>query len=167
MDDVEKNPEVELENTNTEAEQDNQQEEEKFDWKAEALKQQAIASRLKKKLGQPQPLSTKEKPDDEIVKSVKRLEEIESKRQFGFENQLSPEETDFVYKISGGKPTKEILEDPFVKSGLEGYRSKKRLEANTPSGSSSSSIFKSKQFNEMSKDEQRKAFEEASPLNRK
>lgn len=166
MDDVETTPEVELEQTNTEAELDNQQEE-KVDWKAEALKQQAIASRLKKKLGTQPTLQTKEKPDDEIVKSVKRLEEIENKRQFGFENGLSPEETDFIFKVSQGKPSKDDLENPFIKAGLEGYRSKKRLEANTPSGSSSSSIFRSKEFDEMSKDEQRKAFEAASPLNRK
>jgi hypothetical protein len=164
--DVEKNPEVELENTNTEAQLDNEQEEQ-FDWKAEALKNKAIADRLKRKLAQPQTLSTKEKPDDEIIKKVSRLEEIESKRQFGFENNLSPEETDFVYKVTGGVPKKEILEDPFIKAGLEGYRSKKRLEANTPSGSSSSSIFKGKEFKEMSEDDRRKAFEEASPLNRK
>ena len=58
-------------------------------------------------------LEAKEEPDREIVKSVKRLEEIENKRQFGFEHQLSPEETDYIFKISGGKPTKEILEDTF------------------------------------------------------
>lgn len=168
MEDVEKNLDVEQANINTEAELDNQQEEDSFDWKAEALKNKAIADRLKRKLSQPQvPLKTNEEPDREIVKSVKRLEEIENKRQFGFEHNLSPEETDFVFKISGNKPTKEILEDPFVKSGLEGHRSKKRLEANTPSSSSSSSPFKVKQFNEMSDDEKRKAFEEASPLNKR
>lgn len=168
MEDAEKNLDVEQVNNNAEAELDNQQEEEQFDWKAEALKNKAIADRLKRKLAQPpQTLKTNEEPDKEIVKSVKRLEEIENKRQFGFEHQLSPEETDFVFKISGGKPSKEVLEDPFVKSGLEGYRSKKRLEANTPSSSSSSSPFKTKQFNEMSEDEKRKAYEEASPLNRR
>ena len=167
MEDVEKNPEAEQENINTEAEQDNQQEEEQFDWKAEALKNKAIADRLKKKLANPPTLLTKEKPDYEIVKSVKRLEEIESKRQFGFEHSLSPEETDFLFRATGGNPTKETLEDPFIKGGLESYRSKKRLEANTPSGSSSSSIFKGKEFKEMSEDEKRKSFEEASPINRK
>jgi hypothetical protein len=167
MEDVEKNPQEEEAKIPTEVELDNPQpEEEQFDWKAEALKQQAIASRLKKKLSNP-PLPTNEAPDENIVKSVKRLEEIENKRQFGFEHQLSPQETDFVFKISGNKPTKEILEDPFVKSGLEGYRSKKRLEANTPSSSSSSSIFKGKQFNEMTIDEKRKAYADASPINKK
>jgi hypothetical protein len=112
-------------------------------------------------------LKVNDEPDREIVKSVKRLEELENKRQFGFENGLAPEETDFVFKITGGKPDKDILQDPFVKSGLEGYRSKKRLESNTPSPSSSSSPFRGKQFKEMSEDEKKRAFEEASPLNKK
>lgn len=115
----------------------------------------------------PVQLPTKKEADDEIVKSVKRLEEIENKRQFGFENNLSPEETDFIFKVSQGKPTKEDLENPFIKAGLEGYRSKKRLESNTPSSSSTSKVFRDKQFSEMSKEEQQKAFEAASPLLRK
>lgn len=126
--------------------------------KFKSMQRKAIAYDATKKN---KPLQTKEEPDKEIYKSVKRLEEIESKRQFGFENQLSPEETDFVFKITGGKPDKTILENPFVKSGLEGYRSKKRIESNTPSSSSSYSPFKGKSFKEMSDDERKSAYEEA------
>lgn len=131
-----------------------------------------IAIRAKKaeaelKLLKRSKLETSEEPDREIVKSVKRLEEIENKRQFGFENNLSPEETDFMFRATGGKPTKESLEDPFIKGGLESYRSKKRLEANTPSSSSSSSPFRSKPFKEMTEEERKRAFEEKSPLNKR
>lgn len=114
----------------------------------------------------PKPLVAKEEPNNEIAQKVNRLEEIENKRQFGFEHQLSPEETDYVFKISGGKPSKEVLEDPFVKAGIDGYRSKKRLENNTPSSSPSSSPFRGKQFSEMSEDDKKKTFEEKSPLAR-
>lgn len=126
--------------------------------KFKSMQRKAIAYDAQKKN---KPLTAKQEPDKEIYKSVKRLEEIESKRQFGFENSLSPEETDFVFKLTGGKPDKEILDNPFVKSGLEGYRAKKRIEANIPSSSSSSSPFRGKSFKEMSDDERKSAYEEA------
>lgn len=109
------------------------------------------------------PLSTRDS-DDPIVKKVEKLETIEAKRQFGYENNLSPQETDFVFRISGGKPDKKILEDPFVKSGLEGYRASKRVAENTPGSSSKSPIFQGKKYDDMTEDERRKAFEEHSPI---
>ena len=131
--------------------------------KFKSMQRKAIAYDAGKK---DKALLTKEEPDREIVKKVNRLEEIENKRQFGFENQLSPEETDFIFKMERN-PTKEVLDNPFVKAGLEGYRAKKRIESNTPSSSSSFSPFKGKEFKEMSEDEKRKSFEESSPLNKK
>ncbi len=126
--------------------------------KFKSMQRKAIAYDAQKKN---KTLPAKQEPDKEIYKSVKRLEEIESKRQFGFENNLSPEETDFVFKITGGKPDKDILENPFVKSGLEGYRAKKRIEANIPNSSSSSLHFQGKQFKDLSEEDRKKAFEEA------
>jgi hypothetical protein len=102
--------------------------------------------------------------EDPIVKKVEKLETIEAKRQFGYENGLSPQETDFVFRISGGKPDKKILEDPFVKSGLEGYRASKRVENNTPGTNSKSPIFQGKKYDDMSEEERRKSFEEHSPI---
>lgn len=99
--------------------------------------------------------------DEGIISSVKKLEMIEAKRQFGYENSLSPEETDFIFKMTGGKPDKTVLENPFVKSGLEGHRASKRVEANTPGSSSRSPIFQGKEFSEMTKDEQKKSYEAA------
>lgn len=100
--------------------------------------------------------------DPEIVSRLSKIELIEAKRQFGFENQLSPEETDFVFKFSQGKPNKEILADPFVKSGLEGYRQSKRVSENTPGSSSRGFVQSSKGFAEMTDAERKQAFEEAS-----
>lgn len=113
------------------------------DWKAEALKQKAINQRLSKKL-----VASPEKPkqdlpektDDDIRLTVKELQMAEKKRQFGYEHGLSPEETDAVFKLSPN-PTKEVLDDPFVKGGLASLRAKKRVAENTPSSSSRSASF--------------------------
>ncbi len=153
----EENTEIEQE-IDTEEQQENAQTVDTTDWKSEALKYKAIADRHRKKSTQPI-TNPKQGLDDETVSTVKRLALLEEKRQFGFENQLSPEETDFVFKISQGKPAKEILEDPFVKAGLDGYRSSKRLEANTPGSSSRSAVFNEKPFTELSEEDRKKTFE--------
>lgn len=114
------------------------------DWKAEALKQKAIAQRYAKKLFKgevPTPkkdLPTKE--TDDIRLTVKELQMAEKKRQFGYEHGLSPEETDAVFKLSPN-PTKEVLNDPFVKGGLAQLRAIKRVADNTPKSSSRSASF--------------------------
>jgi hypothetical protein len=156
---AEETTEVEQEINEAEVEQDNTTEEDKIDWRAEALKQTAIANRLKKKLSQPIIPKQEPKIDDEIVKDVNYLKQVEAKRQFGFEHNLSPEETDYAFKFSGGKPTKEILEDPFFKGGLDSLRAKKRLEANIPGSSSRSSVFSDKPFTELTPEERKKQFE--------
>lgn len=159
MEDVEK-AEVEQE-INTEVEQEIPQEEEvdSTDWKAEALKNKAIAERLRKKLTTQPIIKPNPEHDDEIVKTVKNLAMLEEKRQFGFENNLSPKETDYAWKFAGGKPSKEVLEDDFFKGGLESLRAKQRLENNTPSSSSHSPVFGDKLFSELSEEEKAKAFE--------
>lgn len=113
------------------------------DWHKEALKYKAIAQRYAKKVqgGTPAPkqdLPTKE--TDDIRLTVKELQMAEKKRQFGYEHGLSPEETDAVFKLSPN-PTKEILEDSFVKGGLASLRAKKRVADNTPNSSSRSASF--------------------------
>lgn len=109
-------------------------------WKAQAIKNNAIASRLAKKLNlngsSPKPeLPTKE--NEEVGKRIGTLELAEKKRQFGYEHGLSPEETDSVFRLNPN-PTKAVLEDPFVKGGLAALRAKKRISDNTPSSSSRS-----------------------------
>lgn len=113
------------------------------DWKAEALKYKAIAQRYAKKKegGTPAPKQALTEKNDDIRLTVKELQLAETKRQFGYANDLSPEETDAVFKLSPN-PTKEVLNDPFVKGGLAALRAKKRVEENTPRSSSRSATFK-------------------------
>lgn len=98
--------------------------------------------------------------DPEFVSRLSKIEQIEAKRQFGFENQLSPEETDYIFTFSNGKPTKEALENPFVKAGIEGFRQSKRAEANIPGTSTKGFMHTGKTFGELSEAEQKQAFEE-------
>jgi len=104
-----------------------------------------------KKLKQPQQLTAKKEPDD-IHLTVQELKLAEKKRQFGYEHSLSPDEVDAVFKINQN-PTKEDLDNPFVKGGIDALRAKKRVESNTPSPSSK--IFKvgGKAWGEMTSEE--------------
>lgn len=78
-----------------------------------------------------------EEKHDDIRSTVAELKLAETKRQFGYENGLSPEETDFVFKING-KPTKDALNDVAIKGALQAIRSQKKVADNTPSASRSS-----------------------------
>ena len=76
-----------------------------------------------------------EKQDD-IRVTVAELKMAEVKRQYGYEHSLSPEETDFVFKLSQ-KPTKETLDDVAIKGALQAIRAKKKINDNTPRASRS------------------------------
>lgn len=73
------------------------------------------------------------KSRDNLANDVASLKESDRKRQFGYENNLSPEETDLVFQFNRN-PSKKTLKHPFVSGGLEKLRSKKRLDANMSSG---------------------------------
>lgn len=88
---------------------------------------------------------------------LSRLEQAEAKRMFGYENNLSPEETDAVFRLNPN-PTKETLADPFVKGGLEAIRARKRVENATPSPSNRSSAVDGKVWTEMTAEERAKNF---------
>ena len=103
------------------------------------------------------PLETK--PDD-ITSTVKRLELAETKRQYGYEHDLSPEETDFVFKLNP-KPTKEMLEDVAVKGALTALRSKKKVEDNIPRASRSSGFTLPTKKTPLTADEKQEAFDKA------
>lgn len=82
-------------------------------------------------------IKEEKKPDSEIEglkTTVDSLALAEKKRQFGYENNLSPAETDAVFRINPN-PTKETLKDPFVEGGLAKLKSLKRVEENTPGSS--------------------------------
>jgi hypothetical protein len=130
------------------------------DWQKEALKYKAIAQRYAKKVqgGSPAPKQDlTEKKDDDIRLTVKELQLAEKKRQFGYEHGLSPEEADAVFKLTPN-PTKEVLDDPFVKGGLASLRAKKRVAENTPSSSSRSASLDI-DHSKATPDEKQKAFE--------
>lgn len=128
------------------------------DWEAEAKKWKAIAERNKKK-NINKPKSNKSEDENDLRKDVETLKLSEQKRQFGYEHGLSPEETDKIFSITSN-PTKETLEDPFVKAGIEAIRKTKKLESNTPSSNSKSVQLDRKKMSEMSPAEQNKAWQE-------
>lgn len=88
-----------------------------------------------------------------IEDKVSQLELAERKRQFGYDNGLSPVETDRVFQINPN-PTKEILDDPFVKGGLSAIKAKEKLSQNMPGASTGSGTFAAgKDLDKLSPDE--------------
>ena len=115
-------------------------------------KNKQLYARLKKQ-------ATAEKPKlksdglGEAGTRLSRLELLEAKRQFAWENNLSPDETDKVFSLTQN-PTKETLKDPFIQAGLEGIRALKRVSEATPSTSGAAKRYSGKSFDELSVDEQ-------------
>jgi hypothetical protein len=157
-----------LEGTNPELleeELDIEVEEESTDTQEELAKKDEIIRQLTARAKKAETLIKSKatyKPNEDIdgIKSVvSRLELAEKKRQFGYENNLSPEEADYIFKINN-KPSKELLEDPFIKGGLEAIRSAKRTAENMPSTSSRSPRFEMPKKEDITEDDKQKAFEE-------
>lgn len=97
--------------------------------------------------------------DTDIKSTVQSLKLAEDKRQFGYEHNLSPVEVDAIFKVNPN-PTKETLEDPFVKGGLSAVRSKGKVENNIPRASRGNSPLASrKKLSEMTPNEKQDAFE--------
>jgi len=126
---------------------------------ATEAKNRQLYARLKKD-EQPKESVKSETTDDfsDIRSTVQKLSLSEQKRQFGYENNLSPEETDAVFRLNP-KPDKKTLEDPFVKGGLEAIRPKRRVEGATPSSTGKASTVNGKTFAEMNADERKANFE--------
>lgn len=125
-----------IEETQLETEQTDQTkvatlEAQKVHWREKAQKLALEVEALRAQV--PKVETKKEEPEEltGIKETVSQLKLAETKRQFGYEHGLSPEETDAVFKLNPA-PTKETLEDPFVKGGLEAIRAKKKLADNTP-----------------------------------
>jgi hypothetical protein len=122
----------------------------------------ARAKRAEAKLTENKPPAQNKKPekkDDDIRQTVEQLALAEQKRQFGYENNLSPDETDYIFKVNPN-PTSELLNDPFIKGGLDAVRSKKRDVQNTPSLNSRSPRFELPKKKDMNSDDKQIAFEE-------
>lgn len=71
---------------------------------------------------------------DSLEEFRQKSELAETKRQYGYENELSPEEVDLVFRFSK-KPTAKTLRDPAIRGALEGFRSHKRAKNNIPGSS--------------------------------
>lgn len=123
------------------------------------MKRKAIAYDSKGKPAR-QKLPAKNEEIESIRKDVSDLKLERQKRQFGFEHGLSPDETDKIFQLNPN-PTKETLEDEFVKAGLAAIRAKKRVAANTPGSSASAPRFApGKKRSEMTSAEKQAAHEE-------
>lgn len=87
-----------------------------------------------------------------------KLDMIESKRQFAYENGLSPKETDVVFKLTK-RPTAKFLKQPYVQGALQAIRSSQNVRDNTP-GSGGRPAFKvgDKDFNELPADQKQANF---------
>lgn len=123
-------------------------------WRSKAKKLEEMAETKP----EPQPTkSTDETQDFDLHQTVKQLSDAEKKRQFGYRHGLSPEETDAVFRINPN-PSKEDLEDPFVKGGLEAIRAKRRVQSATPSSSGGSSRVEVTKLKDMKPDEANQAY---------
>lgn len=88
---------------------------------------------------------------DDISKRLSTLELEKEKRQFGYENNLSPEETDrvFIFAQGANKQPKDVLSDPFIKSGLASLRATNKTSSATPRPSSRAPVVEGKSFNQL------------------
>jgi hypothetical protein len=110
---------------------------------------------LKKSKAKPQ-TKLKDEDGEDIRAIVKSLELAEKKRQFGYEHGLSPQETDYLFRLNPN-PSKELLEDDFIKGGIQAIRAKTKVEANIPSSSASSGrVAPPKPLSEMTAEEKQK-----------
>lgn len=101
------------------------------------------------------PLQTA-KPEESFVKDIAELKLAEKKRQFGYKNGLSPEETDKLFRYAGDTNPDEVLKDPFFQSGLKEFRRTNRVQDAIPSSSNRSTKVDGKTFAEMTSEERSK-----------
>ncbi len=97
--------------------------------------------------------------DDPLNSRLQAIEISNAKRDFGYNNSLSPAETDLVFKFANGKPTAKTLENPFVKGGLEHLRTSNNLKNNLSQGSGASTFeVEGKKWDDLKSDEKQTNF---------
>lgn len=135
---------------------------EAVDWKAKALeleqKNKQLYARLKKPAKAEKP-SLKSEEFGEIRNAVSDVVLWKQKMQYGYEHGLSPEETEKVFQFAKA-PTKETLDDPFIKAGLAAIRKERRIAEATPSPTGRSSKVEGKSFGELKPEERAKNFDQ-------
>lgn len=69
-----------------------------------------------------------------VEKTVKETQLLERKRSFGYDNNLSPKQVNYVFRLTK-RPTTAFLAKPHVKAALDAIKSQENIARNTPSGS--------------------------------
>lgn len=103
-------------------------------------------------------LQTPEKPkiEEDVISDVKELKQEAKKRQFGYKNNLSPEETDLLFRYAGDSDPSEVLKDEDFKELLEVKRRKSRVADAIPSSSNRAVSVEGKSFKDMTPAERQK-----------
>lgn len=99
-----------------------------------------------------------EKPTapDEVTSRIDKLEISERKRQFGYRHNLSPDETDLLWRMSGDKTPDETLKEQDFQDVLESRRRRARVAEAIPSGTNRTVSVEGKSFKEMTPEERQK-----------
>jgi hypothetical protein len=117
------------------------------------------AEELAKTLKANKSITNPEKPDStkEFDSRMSKLELSEKKRQFGYRNGLSPEETDRLFKFAGDEDPHIALKDDFFQAGLSAFRNKQKVNNAIPSSSNRNrAVVEGKTFADMSAEERKK-----------
>lgn len=69
-----------------------------------------------------------------VEKQLQETQLIERKRSFGYENNLSPKQVNYVFRLTK-RPTSGFLNKPHVKAALDAIKAQENVARNTPSGS--------------------------------
>lgn len=118
-------------------------------------KNKQLYARLKKPTPEKPKLTQSPEGIDDIKATVSQLALKDKMLDFGLEHGLSRAEVNAVFKLNPN-PTKETLEDPFVKGGLQAIRAKTSVQDATPGSSKRSPTVSGKTFAEMTKEEREK-----------
>lgn len=70
----------------------------------------------------------------EIEKRQQRADLLERKREFGYNNSLSPKQVDLVFRLSK-RPTSKFLKEPYVQAAIKSIGETANVRENTPGGS--------------------------------
>lgn len=138
----------------TTTDEDESQVEDKTDYKAKFFQ---LQRQVNKKQTVTPPVKTEKvaKSTEELVKELAKEREISN---FAEENAISVSQARQVFKFHPS-PTKEVLNDPFIKAGLDAMARKARIESNTPS-SAKVSTFAGKSFKDLPVEDKNKHFAE-------
>lgn len=94
---------------------------------------------------------------DRLEQAQRQQQISERKRQFGYENNLSPSEVDIVYRIEK-RPSKETLKDPVILGALQGHRDAVNAKENIPGTRGRTYQVGNKDFKDLKPEEKKAKF---------